>query len=90
MGFQNVAAKETITNCPPTTVMTSTLINVSGNFSNTVAYLLAENNVMPLVPAPPKSHLTSQEKTSYDDKYKDSRGKFLTTVKPLVRPRIVC
>ena len=28
MGFQCVAAKECFANCPPTTVMTSTLINV--------------------------------------------------------------
>eukprot|EP01035_Chromulina_nebulosa_P019604 gene19604-25511_t len=31
MGFHNIAAKESITNCPPTTVMTSTLVNVASN-----------------------------------------------------------
>ena len=41
MGFHNVAAKETIANCPPTTVMTSTLINVAGGFSNVIGLLLA-------------------------------------------------
>ena len=36
MGTQNVVAKEAVTNCPPTTVMTSTLINVATHFSSSL------------------------------------------------------
>lgn len=50
MGFHNVAAKESITNCPPTTVMTSTLITVSQNASNTISYFFAKNNIIRLSP----------------------------------------
>lgn len=62
MGFHNAAAKEAVLNCPPTTVMTSTLVNVATNASNAIVYYFSNMN----------------------DKYHDSRGKFITTIKPLI------
>jgi len=61
MGFHNAAAKDAIQNCPPTTVMTSTLVNVATNATNTLVYVVAG-----------------------DDKLADSRGKLVTTSRPLV------
>jgi uncharacterized membrane protein YoaK (UPF0700 family) len=42
MGVHNVVAKESIPNCPPTTVMTSTLVNVANTFSNWTGYHIAK------------------------------------------------
>ena len=50
MGFHNVAAKESITGCPPTTVMTSTLINVSSGLSNSLGLFIASCGLMRLTP----------------------------------------
>jgi uncharacterized membrane protein YoaK (UPF0700 family) len=42
MGAHSVAAKESFVNCPPTTVMTNTLINVSGAAASVVGYSLTK------------------------------------------------
>lgn len=41
MGFQCIAAKETISNCPATTVMTNTLVNVAALGSSALGYYIA-------------------------------------------------
>ena len=81
MGFHNVAAKEAITNCPPTTVMTSTMITVAQNLTNTIEYALASYSCLRLQPTP--GHLTEVQKEAMTAKYVDSLGKFKTTAKPL-------
>ena len=88
MGFHNVAAKEAITNCPPTTVMTSTMINVAQNLSNTVEYALATVSFLRLQPT--TGPLTDAQKVSMRAKYIDSLGKFITTAKPLAAFIVGC
>jgi len=44
MGVQNIAAREAVSNCPQTTVMTSTLVNVAANVSSVIAYAQFKNN----------------------------------------------
>jgi len=81
MGVHNVAAKDAVTNCPPTTVMTSTMINVASNFSSMILYYLASKGV-----------ISSKEKVSdvdgslkaFAEKYADFSSKFVTTVQPLL------
>ena len=93
MGFHNVAAKEAITNCPPTTVMTSTMINVAQNLSTTIEYGLASHSLLRLQPVPAAT-LTAEQKTalvkSMTDKYRDALGKFTTTAKPLAAFIVGC
>lgn len=48
MGFHNEAAKESIPSCPPTTVMTSTLINASIFASSVSNYFLARYTIISL------------------------------------------
>jgi uncharacterized membrane protein YoaK (UPF0700 family) len=81
MGFHNVAAKEAIANCPPTTVMTSTMINVAQNLSNTVEYGLAKHSLLRLQTA--TGPLTEEQRKGIVAKFDDSLGKFVTTFKPL-------
>ena len=99
MGFHNVAAKEAILNCPPTTVMTSTMINVAQNLSNTIEYGLAKHALLRLqskavtaqtAQATESCHsslcftpLTADQHKAMQAKYDDAASKFLTTVKPL-------
>jgi hypothetical protein len=89
MGFQNVAAKEAVANCPPTTVMTSTLINVAQHLSNTVEYGLASRALLRLAPpgsdAPGPAHYSAMAA-----KFNDSRAKFVTTAKPLLAFIVGC
>lgn len=51
MGIHNVAAKESIANCPATTVMTTTMIIVSGHLSNTVNFWFAKRGWLNLFAA---------------------------------------
>lgn len=82
MGFHNAAAKETIPNCPATTVMTMTLVAVSAQFTNTVFYLLA---TMFLINLFPKSKgKPDNYKESIESKYKETKSKFFVTFRPLV------
>lgn len=50
MGFHNVAAKESISGCPSTTVMTSTLVNFSSSFAKILGLLTAYFNIVKLTP----------------------------------------
>jgi chromate transport protein ChrA len=50
MGFHNVAAKESITGCPSTTVMTSTLVNFSSSLAKILGLLTAYFNIVKLTP----------------------------------------
>jgi hypothetical protein len=50
MGFHNVAAKESITGCPSTTVMTSTLVNASCSLAKILGLLTAYFNIVKLTP----------------------------------------
>jgi uncharacterized membrane protein YoaK (UPF0700 family) len=89
MGLQNIAAKESIANCPPTTVMTSTLINVSSHFSNMMGYYFASKNLISLTASRAKHvPITTEEANQRDkdieDKYLEFRNKFLVTSKPLL------
>jgi uncharacterized membrane protein YoaK (UPF0700 family) len=82
MGFHNVAAKEAVVNCPPTTVMTSTLINVAQNLSNAIGFLLAKHSWLRLDLG--EACLTEEQKVRMAAKFDDSLGKLATTSKPLV------
>lgn len=91
MGAHNVAAKETIPNCPATTVMTSTLINVGSNASNTLCYWLAYKS-FPKSPTDPDSksdallinEQMSSKRKALREKFLDFRSKLFITAKPLV------
>lgn len=87
MGFHNVAAKEAITNCPPTTVMTSTMINVAQNLSNTIEYGLAKHSLLRLHTS---SVQTAEQTAAMVIKYVDSLNKFQTTAKPLLSFIVGC
>jgi uncharacterized membrane protein YoaK (UPF0700 family) len=89
MGFQNVAAKEAVANCPPTTVMTSTLINVAQNLSNTVEYGLASRALFRLAP-PGAAGAAPEHRAAMAAKFSDSRDKFVTTAKPLLSFIVGC
>lgn len=99
MGFHNVSAKEAIANCPPTTVMTSTMINVAQNLTNTIGYGLAKHSLLrlqpraegsaPCVPCCALSQTPEQEK-ALSAKYTDSLTKFLSSGKPLLAFIVGC
>ena len=88
MGFHNVAAKEAIANCPPTTVMTSTMITVAQNLSNTLEYGLAKHSLLRLQTA--SGPLTEEQRKGIVAKFEDSLGKFVTTFKPLASFIVGC
>mmetsp|Transcript_34545 Transcript_34545/g.32929 ORF Transcript_34545/g.32929 Transcript_34545/m.32929 type:complete len:266 (-) Transcript_34545:29-826(-) len=89
MGFHNVAAKESITGCPPTTVMTSTLINISCSGANTLGFILASFNIMRLTPPTgPKGTylpLTTEESHAFSLKAYAEFQKFI----PLIRKSFI-
>jgi uncharacterized membrane protein YoaK (UPF0700 family) len=82
MGFQNVAAKESIPNCPPTTVMTSTLINVAGGVSNLYVLTLASFGLIGLTPSSEKK--TAAEWEALGKLRNESFFKLLPVIKPLI------
>eukprot|EP00697_Spironema_sp_BW2_P002578 gnl/Spiro4/13417_TR7157_c0_g2_i1.p1 gnl/Spiro4/13417_TR7157_c0_g2~~gnl/Spiro4/13417_TR7157_c0_g2_i1.p1 ORF type:complete len:139 (-),score=19.13 gnl/Spiro4/13417_TR7157_c0_g2_i1:31-447(-) len=89
MGFHSVGAKEAIgPNCPPTTVMTSTLINVASHGSNAAIYFFAFKGVCRL-PAPVSTDpaRTAEEQQSetepFRELYEQAASKFLAGFKPL-------
>jgi len=85
MGFQNVAAKEQIANCPPTTVMTSTLINVAQHLSNALEFWLASHGLLRLQPSgAAAARLSDEQAKAFGAKFDDSLHKFATAAKPLV------
>lgn len=89
MGFHNVAAKESIAGCPPTTVMTSTLINISCTGANTLGFLLASFNIMRLTPPNgPKGTYLPLTKEEKDDFFSKANAEFLKFL-PFFRPMIV-
>ena len=83
MGFHNVAGKEAIANIAPTTVMTSTLITVSQNLSNTIEYGLAKHAVLRLTPAAADTRREAQLK-AMAIKFDDALDKLVTSSKPLI------
>ena len=83
MGFHNVAAKEAIANVPATTVMTSTMITVAQNLSNTIEFGLAKHALLRLQ-QPAAGALTEEAQRALAAKYDDALGKFITTGKPLL------
>lgn len=89
MGFHNIAAKESILNCPPTTVMTSTLINLASNFSNMLGYYFASKKLIGLSSIRRK-HTTlgadevALETKNWEDKFIDFEKKFIVVAKPLL------
>ena len=87
MGFHNVAAKETITNCPPTTVMTSTLINVAGGIANGLGLACASCCCRLTPPNGPNNSylpLSENEKTTLSTLRDESFTKLLPLLKPLI------
>lgn len=78
MGIHNVAAKEAIPNCPPTTVMTSTLINVAISASQAVC----NTYVSRYLPLPDGGE--EGEQASLVKKAEAAREKFITTTRPLI------
>ena len=86
MGFHNVAAKESITGCPPTTVMTSTLINVSSGLATTLGLIMASFGIIRLTPPNgPKGTYLPLTKSESKDLFLLSGEGFLKTM-PLIRP----
>jgi len=79
MGVHNAAAKESIPNCPSTTVMTMTLVSLSSSASNTVNLWLAKHSLLTM-------HPKSQTAASYkiEEKFKEHLDKLLIAVKPLI------
>ena len=66
----------------PTTVMTSTLVNVAQIAANVVTYFLAYTLVVPMNPMSPtdKEAICKAHKAKFDENY----PKFETTIKPLL------
>ena len=88
MGFHNVAAKESITGCPPTTVMTSTLINVSSGLANSLGLLMASFGMIRLTPPNgPKGTYLRLTKAEKDALFQLSYNGVINAM-PLVRPLI--
>jgi uncharacterized membrane protein YoaK (UPF0700 family) len=77
MGIHNVAAKEAIPNCPPTTVMTSTLINVAISASQA----LCTSYLSRFIPA---AGGAEGEQEALTKKAEAAREKFVTTTRPLI------
>ena len=79
MGFHNVAAKETIANVAPTTVMTSTLVTVAGHAANTLGYWCLHHLGM-------QRYFFAAEADikAYTAMQTDAGDKFWTTVRPLL------
>lgn len=86
MGFHSVAAKVTIATNPPvvaTTVMTSTLVNVAQNASDTINYGMAMYSCPNLKNRDDTSDIEVYKK-AMTAKFYESLGKFITTSKPLI------
>lgn len=85
LGCHNIAAKESIANCPPTTVMTSTLVN----FASTLTHC-AEGRVSLCCHYFSRDHSARAEAEFVHErrqlklKFADLKGKFITTSTPLV------
>jgi uncharacterized membrane protein YoaK (UPF0700 family) len=88
MGFHNVAAKESITGCPPTTVMTSTLINVSSGLSNSLGLFISSCGLMRLTPPNGLNgsykRLTKEEKSILFAVGSEMFFKTVVLIKPLI------
>jgi uncharacterized membrane protein YoaK (UPF0700 family) len=83
MGAHSVAAKESFANCPPTTVMTNTLINVSGAGAAVVGYFLTKNYPGVLSLNPVNAAEDDAMKASVAKNLKDWTTKFLILGQPL-------
>eukprot|EP01034_Spumella_vulgaris_P026933 gene26932-33584_t len=79
MGVHNGAAKESIPNCPSTTVMTMTIVTLSGHASNTLNYWMAKYSLLDMQPSSQTAVMSK-----LDEKFRESRAKLMTSVKPLV------
>jgi uncharacterized membrane protein len=79
MGVHNGAAKESISNCPSTTVMTMTIVTTSGHASNTLNYWMAKYSLLTMQP-----RAQAAVESKIEEKFKESRSKLLTSGKPLV------
>ena len=88
MGSHNSAAKECIPNCPATTVMTTTLVNLSSGLSNIVAQSLATIPCLRLMPpnGPNGSYLplTTTERETHQRLLTESYTKFVVLAKPFI------
>lgn len=87
MGFHNVAAKETIANCPPTTVMTSTLVNVAGGLANVIGLLCASCCCRLTPPTGPNRSylpLTADDSKTIVALQGEAVNKVLPLMKPLI------
>lgn len=91
MGVHNAVAKEAISNCPSTTVMTMTLVSIGQLMAQTFEYFLASNKLMNLRPCTLSSCrniemdeiVTTSYYNSMTSKYNDSCKKLITALKPL-------
>ena len=88
MGFHNAAAKESIPNCPATTVMTTTIVTSSTALSNALTLYLS---TLPLLHLTPPNGLNGSylplspsERISYKKATRDAWTKFVVSVKPLI------
>jgi len=79
MGCHNGAAKETIPNCPSTTVMTMTLVAMSGSASTSFNLFLSKYG---LITMHPKGQTVATFKV--DDKLAESMDKLMVSLRPLI------
>lgn len=91
MGVHNAVAKEAITNCPSTTVMTMTLVTVGQLLAQSFDYFLASKKIISLRPCSISTcstvefdeSATTAYYNSMQTKFEESFAKFLTALKPL-------
>ena len=88
MGFHNAAAKESIPNCPATTVMTTTIVTSSTALSNALTLYLSTLPLLHLTP-PNEANgiylpLSASERISYKKATGEAWTKFMVAVKPLI------
>ena len=88
MGFHNAAAKESIPNCPATTVMTTTIVTSSTALSNTLTLYFSTLPLLHLTPPNGADGtylpLSGPERISYKKATREAWTKFVVAVKPLI------
>ena len=81
MGIHNGAAKDAIANCPSTTVMTMTIVQVSTNAAQTFMYRLARDGCTALFPTNKKP---AEYEKNMSDKCVDMTNKLSVSSRPLI------
>ena len=88
MGFHNAAAKESIPNCPATTVMTTTIVTSSTALSNALTLYLSTLPLLHLTPPNGADGsylpLSAAGRISYKKATREAWTKFAVAVTPLI------